>query len=49
MIATNNSYATRINRQLTSRLCGQDGGFTLEHTIPYKELVENEELPFTKS
>jgi len=49
MITTAISNDTRINRQLTSRLCGEEGGFAIEHTIPYKQLVENEELPITRS
>lgn len=49
MISTAPKHDTRINRTLTARLCGEDGGFVVEHTVPYKQLVENEELPFTKS
>jgi hypothetical protein len=49
MITTANSNDTRINRALTSKLCGEEGGFAVEHTIPYKHLVETESLPITRS
>jgi hypothetical protein len=49
MITTANAHDTRINRALTSKLCGEEGGFAVEHTIPYKHLVETESLPITRS
>ena len=49
MISTPPKHATRINRTLTSKLCGEEGGFTVESNVPYRELVETESLPFTKS
>ena len=49
MISTAPKHATRINRTLTSKLCGEEGGFTVESNVPYRELVETESLPFTKS
>ena len=49
MITTAPKNNTRINRQLTAKLCNTDDGSVIEHTIPYKELVEAEALPITKS
>ena len=49
MITTAPKNNTRINRQLTAKLCNTDNESVIEHTIPYKELVEAEELPITKS
>ena len=49
MITTAPKNNTRINRQLTAKLCNTDNVSVIEHTIPYKELVEAEELPITKS
>tara|TARA_R110000850_G_scaffold240200_1_gene364857 strand:- start:1136 stop:1417 length:282 start_codon:yes stop_codon:yes gene_type:complete len=49
MIGTALKNDTRINRALTSKLCGEEGGFTVESNIPYRELVDMEALPFTKS
>jgi hypothetical protein len=49
MISTAPNHDTRINRALTSKLCGEKGGFTVESNVPYRELVETEMLPFTKS
>ena len=49
MISTAPKHDTRINRTLTSKLCGEEGGFTVESNVPYRELVGTESLPFTKS
>ena len=49
MITTAPANNTRINRHLTSKLCDEDGNSMIEHTIPYKSLVEDEDLPFTRS
>lgn len=49
MISAAQKHETRINRHLTATLCNEDGNSTIEHTIPYNSLVENENLPFTRS
>ena len=49
MITTAPKNNTRINRQLTAKLCNTDNASVVKHNIPWKELVEAEALPFTKS
>lgn len=49
MITSAPKNATRINRQLTTKLCGDHDESPVKHNIPWKELVEAEALPFTKS
>ncbi len=49
MITTAPKNNTRINRHLTTKLCGDHDESVIKHNIPWKELVEAEALPFTKS
>jgi len=42
MIGTSNNAKTFINKGLTSKLCDTE---MIRSTIPYKELVANEQLP----
>jgi|TARA_R110000787_G_scaffold219979_3_gene328702 hypothetical protein len=49
MIGTAPKSNTRINRTLTQQLCNEDNTTHIINTIPYKSLVDNEMLPFTKS
>ena len=48
MITTAPKHISRINRSLTSKLSIEHGG-PIEANVPYKQLVESESLPFTKS
>jgi len=48
MITTAPKHKTRINRSLTNRLSDDFGG-PIKANIPYRELVEAEALPITKS
>ena len=48
MITTAPKHSTRINRSLTSNLSNDYGG-PIEANVPYRELVEAEALPITKS
>jgi len=48
MITTAPKHTTRINRSLTDRLSYDFGG-PIEAKVPYRELVEAEALPITKS
>jgi len=48
MITTAPKHTTRINRNLTTNLSIEYGG-PIEANVPYRELVETESLPFTKS
>ena len=43
MVGTASSARTYINKGLTSKLCDTE---TIKSTIPYKELLANEQLPF---
>lgn len=45
MLNTSNTNHNYINKTLTSKLC--DTGAVMS-TIPYKELVANEDLPYTE-
>jgi hypothetical protein len=49
MITTAPKHSTRINRHLTKQLCGDSGNNLIEAKVPYRELVETESLPITKS
>ena len=42
MIGTSNNVKTYINKALTAKLCDTE---MIQSTIPYKELVANEQLP----
>lgn len=42
MLTTSNNARNYINKSLTAKLCDTD---TIVSTIPYKELVANEQLP----
>ena len=46
MVNTASSNRTYINRTLTKLLCDSDQIVT---TIPYKELLENDELPIVRA
>ena len=46
MITTNAKQDTYLNKSLTTMLCDTD---QIESTIPYKQLLNNELLPITKS
>ena len=48
MITTAPKHKTRINRSLTNRLSDDFGG-PIKANVPYRELVEAEALPITKS
>ena len=48
MITTAPKHTTRINRSLTNNLSIDCGG-PIEAKVPYRELVESESLPITKS
>jgi hypothetical protein len=48
MITTAPKHTTRINRSLTNNLSIDHGG-PIEAKVPYRELVESESLPITKS
>ena len=49
MIGTAPKSSTRINRTLTTRLCGDPATAAVTSTIPYKAMLEAEAFPFTKS
>ena len=42
MVGTSNNVKTYINKTLTAKLCDTE---MIQSTIPYKELVANEQLP----
>jgi hypothetical protein len=42
MLTTSNSNRNFINKALTEKLCESE---VIQSTIPYKELVANEQLP----
>lgn len=46
IITTNPKHSTYLNKHLTSMLCDTD---MIQTTIPYKQLLANDELPITKS
>jgi hypothetical protein len=46
MLSTGTSKNTFINKSLTERLCDSE---VISTTIPYKTLVENDELPICRA